>query len=40
MAQYKIEITCINALKRIGRFQPDERAAMLREAEKVGAGCG
>ncbi|MCU5774527.1 sugar phosphate isomerase/epimerase [Erwiniaceae bacterium BAC15a-03b] len=35
MAQYQIEITCINALKRIGRHQPDERAAMLQEAEKI-----
>ena len=35
LAKYQVEITCINALKRIGRYQPAERAAMLREAEKV-----
>lgn len=35
LAKYQIEITCINALKRMGRFQPEERAALLREAEKV-----
>ncbi|KOC90882.1 sugar phosphate isomerase/epimerase family protein [Winslowiella iniecta] len=35
MAKYQIDITCINALKRIGRHQPDERAAMLQEAEKI-----
>lgn len=35
LAKYQIDITCINALKRIGRFQPEERAAMLREAEKI-----
>ncbi|CCG88535.1 hypothetical protein [Erwinia piriflorinigrans] len=29
MEKYAIEITCINALKRIGRHHPDEHAAML-----------
>ena len=35
MAKYSIEITCINALKRIGRHQPEARAELLREAEKI-----
>ena len=35
MEQYGVEITCINALKRIGRHQPQERAALLQEAEKI-----
>lgn len=35
MEKYGIEITCLNALKRIGRHQPEERAAMLQEAEKI-----
>lgn len=35
MTEYGIEITCINALKRIGRHQPEERAALLQEAEKI-----
>lgn len=35
MEKYAIEITCINALKRIGRHHPDEHAAMLQEAAKI-----
>ncbi len=35
MEKYQITITCLNALKRIGRHQPEERAAMLQEAEKL-----
>lgn len=30
-----IEISCINALKRIGRHQPAEREEMLQEAERI-----
>ncbi|QJW56451.1 Inosose isomerase [Serratia plymuthica] len=30
-----IEISCINALKRIGRHQPGEREEMLNEAHKI-----
>ncbi|KNC05538.1 xylose isomerase [Pantoea sp. RIT-PI-b] len=35
MAKYSIEITCINALKRIGRHEPKARAELMREAEKI-----
>jgi sugar phosphate isomerase/epimerase len=35
MAQYRVDITCINALKRIGRHEPQARAELLREAEKI-----
>ncbi|ORM71137.1 sugar phosphate isomerase/epimerase family protein [Pantoea rwandensis] len=35
MAENKVEITCINALKRIGRHQPEERAALLQEAQRI-----
>ncbi|PLR36397.1 xylose isomerase [Chimaeribacter coloradensis] len=35
MEKYQITITCLNALKRIGRHQPEERATMLQEAEKL-----
>ncbi|MEN0613308.1 sugar phosphate isomerase/epimerase family protein [Klebsiella indica] len=35
MQHYDIEVSCINALKRIGRYQPGEREEMLREAEKI-----
>lgn len=35
MAQHRIDVTCINALKRIGRYQPEARAELLREAEKI-----
>ncbi|WP_455815698.1 sugar phosphate isomerase/epimerase family protein [Pseudomonas graminis] len=35
MQQYQIEISCINALKRIGRHQPQERREMLDEADKI-----
>lgn len=35
MDEYDIEISCINALKRIGRHQPGEREAMLDEAHKI-----
>lgn len=35
MEEYGIEISCINALKRIGRHKPDEREAMLKEAERI-----
>ena len=35
MAKYSVDITCINALKRIGRHEPEARAELLREAEKI-----
>lgn len=35
MQHYNIEISCINALKRIGRHQPQERREMLDEADKI-----
>ncbi|NIF21847.1 sugar phosphate isomerase/epimerase family protein [Candidatus Pantoea multigeneris] len=35
LAENNIEITCINALKRIGRHQPEERAALIKEAERI-----
>ena len=35
MQHYQIEISCINALKRIGRHQPQERREMLDEADKI-----
>lgn len=35
MDQHGIEISCINALKRIGRHQTEERAEMLKEAHKI-----
>ena len=35
MAKYSVDITCINALKRIGRHEPQARAELLREAEKI-----
>ena len=35
MDKFGIDITCINALKRIGRHQPEERAAMMQEAHKI-----
>ncbi|MCQ8229686.1 sugar phosphate isomerase/epimerase family protein [Pantoea trifolii] len=35
MAKYSVNITCINALKRIGRHEPQARAELLREAEKI-----
>lgn len=35
MDQLGVEISCINALKRIGRHQPEERAQMLAEADKI-----
>ncbi|WP_413738473.1 sugar phosphate isomerase/epimerase family protein [Sodalis sp. RH21] len=34
LTSYGIEISCINALKRIGRYQPAERETMLQEAHK------
>ncbi|NWA62019.1 sugar phosphate isomerase/epimerase [Pantoea sp. B9002] len=35
MAKYSVDITCINALKRIGRHEPEARAELLREAKKI-----
>ncbi|KQN55452.1 TIM barrel protein (plasmid) [Erwinia sp. E602] len=35
MAENQVEITCINALKRIGRHRPEEREALLREAARI-----
>lgn len=35
MAKNQIEITCINALKRIGRHEPEERAALMEEAQRI-----
>ncbi|XXN66258.1 sugar phosphate isomerase/epimerase family protein (plasmid) [Enterobacter ludwigii] len=35
MAKYSVDITCINALKRIGRHEPEARAELMREAEKI-----
>jgi sugar phosphate isomerase/epimerase len=35
MVKYNVDITCINALKRIGRHEPQARAELLREAEKI-----
>lgn len=35
MAKYSVDITCINALKRIGRHEPQARTELLREAEKI-----
>lgn len=35
MAKYSVDITCINALKRIGRHEPEARAELLCEAEKI-----
>ncbi|WP_312664502.1 sugar phosphate isomerase/epimerase family protein [Pantoea sp. CTOTU49201] len=35
IAKYSVDITCINALKRIGRHEPQARAELLREAEKI-----
>ncbi|WP_293792494.1 sugar phosphate isomerase/epimerase [uncultured Pantoea sp.] len=35
MAKYSVDITCINALKRMGRHEPQARAELLREAEKI-----
>lgn len=35
MAKYSVDITCINALKRIGRHEPEARAELLHEAEKI-----
>ncbi|MBF9000143.1 sugar phosphate isomerase/epimerase family protein [Vibrio nitrifigilis] len=35
MDEYNIEISCINALKRIGRYKNGERDQMLREAERI-----
>ncbi|KAJ9430672.1 Sugar phosphate isomerase/epimerase [Candidatus Pantoea symbiotica] len=35
MAKYSVDITCINALKRIGRHEPQARAELLHEAEKI-----
>lgn len=35
MAKYSVDVTCINALKRIGRHEPEARAELLREAKKI-----
>lgn len=35
MERYQIEITCINALKSIGRHTPQERAALMQEAVRL-----
>lgn len=35
MAKYQVEITCINALKRIGRHKPEEQAALMEEAQRI-----
>jgi len=35
MAKYNVQVTCINALKQIGRHQMQERAALMQEAEKI-----
>ncbi|MEE3650354.1 MULTISPECIES: sugar phosphate isomerase/epimerase family protein [unclassified Brenneria] len=35
MESYGIEISCINALKRIGRYQPAEHEALIQEARKI-----
>lgn len=39
MRDYDVEISCINALKRIGRHQPEERAALMQEAHKICAAA-
>lgn len=35
MEKYQVKITCINALKPIGRHEAAERAALMQEAEKI-----
>ncbi|ANQ23798.1 xylose isomerase [Vibrio natriegens] len=35
MEKYGVEISCINALKCIGRHQPEERQALLEEADRI-----
>ncbi len=35
MKEYSVEISCINALKRIGRYAPEERQQLMQEAEKI-----
>lgn len=35
MEKYEVKVTCLNALSQIGRHQPEERATLLQEAEKI-----